>query len=605
MADSNTDTKSLVVAATDIVELIGRSVALKRQGKGYVGLCPFHQEKSPSFSVSPAKQMFYCYGCKAGGDIFKFVMLRDRVEFFAALKLLAEQAGIELARSSGGNQKSGERQALLEAHSLACGFFEKLLAHPEQGQAARAYLQTRSISAESVKRFQVGLAPDGWDGLLLSDVGRKFDPGLLATGGLVKTRENGGGFYDTFRNRLMFPIRDEQGRIIAFGGRRLLDTDNPKYLNSPETPLFSKSRSIFGLDLARQKIVETRTVVVVEGYTDVVMAHQCGVSNVVSILGTAMTEQHVSILRRFADRIVLLFDADTAGDVAVDRAVGLFLTQPIEIHIASMPPDVDPDEFLIEQGAEAFQKLLAGAPDALAYKWRQLVRQFGQSDDLTAQQKAVETYLQTLASARGSGSIDSLRWHAAISRVSKLTEVPVDELNRRFKATRMPKSRPAEAAATAPVPAPAPPERISGRGQAERWILGILLLEPNRWHRVQRTIGVTDFEHPDRRRLADLYWEHQRHEGEPVFNEFLGLLQDPALVELAVGAVDEVEALPDREQTLTDALGYFEQMRNSADSQKLVARLRRTTEEPLPEQEQVDLLTRLQAEARRPDLRRA
>src|SRR5213076_814120 len=210
--------------------------------------------------------------------------------------------------------------------------------HPQMGAAAREYLDQRGINAESVKRFQIGVALDAWDGLLRSPQVKKFPPGMLALAGLVKPRNNGDGYYDTFRNRLMFPIRDENGRVIAFGGRVMPGSEDPaKYLNSPETPLFSKGRSVFGLDVARHRVVETRTVAVVEGYTDVVMAHQYGASNVVSILGTAMTEQHVNLLRRFADRIVLLFDADTAGDMAVNRAVELFLTQPIEIAIASMP----------------------------------------------------------------------------------------------------------------------------------------------------------------------------------------------------------------------------------------------------------------------------
>src|SRR6185312_15599359 len=223
------------------------------------------------------------------------------------------------------------------------------------GEAARKYLAERGFNEQSIRRFQIGLAPDGWDGLLRSQVGRKFPPEQLLVGGLVKKREKGPGYYDTFRNRLMFPIRDEGGRVIAFGGRVMPGSQDPaKYLNSPETPLFSKSRCVFGLDLARQKMVETRTAVVVEGYTDVIVAHQFGVSNVVSPLGTALTEQHVTMLRRFADRVVLLFNPDIAGDLAVDRAVGLFLTQPIEIAIASIPDGVDPDEFLLQNGAEAF-----------------------------------------------------------------------------------------------------------------------------------------------------------------------------------------------------------------------------------------------------------
>ena len=610
----NADHKSQVVAAVDIVELIGRSVALKRRGKDYVGLCPFHQEKSPSFTVSPAKQMFYCYGCKAGGDVFKFVMLRDRVEFLDALKQLAQVAGIEMPKFGVSKQKSGERQVLLDAHSQACSFFERMLSDPERGAAGREYLKKRGIDADSVKRFQIGLAPDAWDGLLKSPVGKKFTPQQLALAGLVKARERGDGHYDTFRNRLMFPIRDENGRVIAFGGRVMPGSQDPaKYLNSPETPLFSKSRCIFGLDLARQKIVETRTAVVVEGYTDVVMAHQFGVSNVVSILGTAMTEPHVAVLRRFADKIVLLFDADTAGDLAVDRVVGLFLTQPVEIAIASMPPEVDPDEYLLAEGAEGFQQLLMTAPDALTYKWKQLDRQFRLSDgDLTAQQKAVEAYLETLAAARGVGPVDSLRWGSALARVSRLTNIPVDELNRRFRAKPAP-ARPARGApgkgqngaATAATP-PAPKKPLSARDVAERRILGCLLLQPERWQRVQLTIGVADFAAADSRRLAEIYWEHQRHEGEPVFSEFLGLLKDLPLVELAIAAVDEVEGLEGIDRTLADALAYLQRLRQSKEREELTSQLQRTSEQQTPssEAQQNDLLKQLFDRAKQPDLRR-
>ena len=657
---SGSDYKNQVLGAVDIVELIGQTVALKRAGKDYKGLCPFHQEKTGSFHVSPAKQFFYCYGCKVGGNAIDFVMKRDRVEFIDALRTLGEQAGIPMpTRGGAGNEKASERQVMLDACSAACAFFEKSLAHPEWGAAARGYLEKRGIGGESVKRFQVGLAVDAWDALLRSGVGRKFTPQQLAMAGLVKPRNTGEGYYDTFRNRLMFPIRDENGRVIAFGGRVMPGSQDPaKYLNSPETPLFSKGRSVFGLDLARQRIVETRTAVVVEGYTDVVVSHQYGVSNVVSVLGTAMTEQHVKTLMRFGDRIVLLFDADTAGDLAVDRAVGLFLTQPVEIAIASMPADVDPDEFLLEHGAEGFDKMLAGAADALTYKWKQLARRFNDSgNNLTGQQKAVEEYLKTLADARGSGPVDSNRWGMALARVSRLTEISVEELNRRFAP---PKNTPPQnqrgpgpngagpgraIGPSRPAVAAGPRKVLSAQDRAERWILGILLLEPRRWAQVQRTIGVTDFTDGTRRRLAEMYWQHQRDEGEPVFNEFLGLLRDsvpaagsaapvgpagetlpaggdggapgaadpghptggPApdeLIELAIGCVDEVEGLADVNVTLAEALAHFESTRRRREEQKLLPELRRTSEERSNEPAEVDLLKRLQEKARRPDLRR-
>lgn len=610
MSDSSNDGKAKVLQAVDIVELIGQAVKLRRRGTKYVGLCPFHQEKTPSFTVDPAKQFFYCHGCKAGGDVFSFVMKRDRVEFGEALQTLARHAGIDLPRFSGTKQNSSERQVLLEAHSAACGLFEKLLAHPQIGEAARAYLANRGFTAETIQKFQIGFVPAGWDTLLKSQAMKKFMPEQLFTAGLVKSREGNDGYYDTFRNRIMFPIRDEQGRIIAFGGRVMPGSDDPaKYLNSPETPLFAKGRCIYGIDFARQKVVETRSVAVVEGYTDVVMAHQYGATNVVSVLGTAMTEQHVAILRRFSDRIVLLFDADTAGDLAVNRAVELFLSQPVEIAIASMPDGVDPDEYLMQHGLQGFEKLLAEGQDALAYKWRQLLRNMGEKKDLTSQQKAVEDYLALLAGARGAGPVDPIRWGSILTRVSRLTEIPVDQLNGRFKVK---KKRPA-AQAAAPVgangnpgsPAAAPPKRAAtARDRAERWVMGALLAEPSRWSVVQVHVSPTDFGDADVRRLADVFWTRSRDESEPAFNDLLGLIDDEPGRQLAVSLLDEAQAMENMEQMLADAIGHLQQIQQRADQQKLVAELRQDSPDRTADVE-ADLLRKLIDKARQPDIRRA
>ncbi|HWE04207.1 MAG TPA: DNA primase [Tepidisphaeraceae bacterium] len=608
--------RTQVLGSIDIVELIGRTVTLKRRGKNYVGLCPFHQEKTGSFNVDSTRQFFHCFGCKASGNAIDFVMKRDRLEFIDALRMLGESLGLELPRGGGSKQKSGERQALFEMQSAAGAYFARSLEHPQAGQAAREYLKERGIEDGSIKRFQIGFAADGWDGLLRGAVGRKYPPEQLALGGLVKMRESGQGAYDTFRNRLMFPIRDDSGRVIAFGGRVMPGSADPaKYLNSPETPLFSKSRCVFGLDLAKQKIVESRTAVVVEGYTDVVMAHQFGASNVVSILGTAMTEQHVQMLRRFADRIVLLFDADTAGDTAVDRAVGLFLTQEVDIAVASMPDGVDPDEYLLAHGAESFNQLIAAGADALLYKWKQLLRRFNASgDSLTGQQKVVEEYLNVLAAARGSGPVDGIRWGMALTQVSRLTEIPVDQLNRRFKAPKQAGRRLSAPASSAPAQAesagepnmgyPAPPmppirRQLTAQERAERRLLGVLLVEPARWQNVQKHVHLDDFFDPLHRRLAETYWTHQQDEGEPVFNEFLGLLNDENLRELAVVAVEEVEALADPQGLVDASIGYFQETRRALEDRKLLSEVQRKK----PGQDE-DLLKKLQEQASKPNLRR-
>lgn len=459
---------------------------------------------------------------------------------------------------------------------------------------------------------------------------KSYAPAVLAAAGLVKTRESGAGFYDTFRNRLMFPIRDENGRVIAFGGRAMPGSDDKaKYLNSPETALFSKSRCLFGLDLARQKIVETRTVAVVEGYTDVVMAHQYGATNVVSPLGTALTASHVQILRRFAEKIVLLFDADTAGDTATNRAVELFLTQPVEIAIASMPAGIDPDEFLLQHGAEAFENVLKNAADALTYTWKQLIRTFNASgNDLTGQQKAVRQYLDLLAGARagesGDGPVDMLRWGSALARVSRLTEIPMDRLNRMF-----PLKKAGSSGNKKPVVSIAEPSDGSGderepaagvrlkqtgpldaRDRCERWILAILLNEPHRWAAIQRDVTVQHFTDESRRKLAELYWQHQRDEGEPVFSEFLGSLDDPELSDLAVSLIEESEMLKDVDERLKEAGEFLAGEKIRDEERKHLAELRRksssdadeTAGEALTDPD--DLLRKLQEKARKPDLRR-
>lgn len=642
MRHAGSDGKARVLQAVEIVELIGKSVKLTRRGKDYVGLCPFHQEKTPSFHVSPSRQVFYCHGCKQGGNAIDFVMKRDRMGFVDAMKQLAREFNIELPEFHGQTQDTSGRQVLLEAHSAACAFFEKSLAHPHIGAAARDYLESRGFSPISVRQFRIGLAPSGWDNLLRSDPMRKFSPEVLQLAGLIKPRHQGEGYYDTFRNRLMFPIRDELGRIIAFGGRVMPGSDDPaKYLNSPETPLFHKSRAVFGLDLARQRIVETRWVAIVEGYTDVIMAHQFGVTNVVSILGTALTEQHVALLRRFADRIVLLFDADTAGESAVNRAVELFLTQPVEIAIASLPKPLDPDEYLLKHGADAFSQLLEKADDALVFAWRRLSHRFQAEHDLTGQQKAVGQYLELLASARSAGPVDTLRWGAALGRVSRLTGIPTEELHRRFGRSR----RSSSSWAQVSVPGqskrdlPNAPKRVlTAQDQAERHILGLLLIEPGWWSDVQREITVDDFSDPRRKRLAEIYWEYQRDEGEPVFNQLLGLLgeldrlaaSDEAsvsevsvekathpeasnqssngLVSLAMELLEEAQSLPYPHKTLEDAIAYLKESQHRQQGRKLLAALRRSNAQVAEPSsgglDEVELLRKLQEQARKPDLRR-
>jgi len=296
-----------VIASVNIVDLIGRYVALKPKGKDFVGLCPFHDDHKPSFTVSPVKQIFKCFSCGAGGDAIKFMMRREQMTFPEAVENLADQVGVKLPKRRGDSAaKGGQRKALEQLARWAARTFRDAYEREDQGKTARDYVQSRDITEETAKKFGLGWAPDRWDYLTqAADADRCDTTGLIKIGLLVE--RDSGGCYDRFRQRLIFPVIDALGRVIAFGGRTLGD-DDAKYLNSPESVLFNKSRMLYGLHLAKDRIVKSRTAVVVEGYIDCVMAHQFGLSNVVATLGTALTPEHTRILARYAERIILVFD---------------------------------------------------------------------------------------------------------------------------------------------------------------------------------------------------------------------------------------------------------------------------------------------------------
>ena len=586
---AGSDLKTQILQATDIVELIGQTVALKRRGKNFVGLCPFHQEKTGSFNVSPQRQFFHCFGCKASGNAIDFVMKRDRLEFVDAMRTLAERAGIAWVRRGADSEKAGERQQLFEAHSAACGLFENFFSHPQSGAAARQYLEQRGFSPQTLKQFRVGVAPDLWDAMLKSPAMRRFAPELLALGGLIKPRDNGGGFYDTFRARIIFPIMEEsQARVIAFGGRVMPGTDNPaKYLNSPETPLFSKSRVMFGLNFARQRMLETGVAIIMEGYTDVMMAHQFGVSNAVSIMGTALTEQHIKALKRFdVGKVVFLFDGDEAGHRAVDRSIELLLTQEMDFAVGQLPQEMDPDEYLLAHGKDAFERqVIAEARDVLSYKWAQLDRLYADSaGNLTAQNKAVESYLDLISRAREAGPIDPMRWGAIVARVSRLTGMPMDEIHRRFTRRR---AVPAAEGVQAGQPVASPEKRkTTAQELAERQLLGILLREPHRWHQVKFDVHPEELTNPAHRRLAELYWQHQQDIGEPQFAEFLSDLSESSVKELAVELMQEAEELEQLEQTLSGAMAFLQEERERRKAQKQKADMLRINQQGISPEEQ-------------------
>ena len=355
-----------VVASSDIVEIIGGYFPLKRAGTSWRALCPFHREKSPSFHVSPQKQAYYCFGCGAGGSVFKFVMEYERVDFATAVRRLAQKAGItiiEEASAPGDDKRRELRGRLLEVHKLAADWFQANLLRSPSGAAARDYLKSRAINSDIAKNWHLGYAPDSRDALLKHARAAGFKDHELRASGLFHGGEDK-PLADRFRQRLMFPIRNDYGEVIAFSGRVLPPSEDPaKYVNSPETPLFSKGRALYGLDKARRPLADAGLAVVCEGQLDLIRVFESGLQNVVAPQGTAFTPAQARLLKRYADTAVLCFDSDRAGRTAVERSLPILLTAGFGVRVAPLPAGEDPDSLIRKNGAEAFRQLVDSAPD--------------------------------------------------------------------------------------------------------------------------------------------------------------------------------------------------------------------------------------------------
>jgi len=378
-------TAERVKQQADIVRVVGEYVRLKKTGKDFSGLCPFHQEKTPSFTVSPIKQIFYCFGCGKGGDIFNFVMEMERCEFPDALRLVAEKCGISIPKpkpsSPAERSQSSVRTTLVEMHREAQTFFVNQLQGTAEGKLARAYLEDRGMDKATIDRFGIGYAPSGGD-LLVRHLKGKYAEKLLAESGLVSREQNGTRLFDRFRRRITFPIANESGKIIAFGCRALGD-DQPKYLNSPETPIYSKSNVLYHLDRAKEALRRSDFAVLVEGYMDAIAVARAGVSNVVASCGTSLAEPQIKLLGRFTKRVIVNYDPDTAGQAATERSIAILLEQDFEVRVLALPGKADPDKFIREQGADAYLKLIKESPPYVDY----LIARARQMDMSTAEGK--------------------------------------------------------------------------------------------------------------------------------------------------------------------------------------------------------------------------
>jgi DNA primase len=370
-----------VRTANDIVSLVSQYVPLKPSGASFKGLCPFHNEKTPSFHVNPERQIFHCFGCSEGGDAFKFLMLYEKLSFIEAVAQLASRVGLELPRRSGRESKreDEERSLLLRLHEEAASFYTSQLAATPDGARALAYLRKRGLGDETIREYGFGYAPGGWTALLEQLTRRGARPDQVERAGLAIPRKSGSGYYDRFRERIMIPIRSESGKIVAFGGR-ILGQGEPKYLNSPESPVYNKSTLLYGFHKAKEAIRKTGFAILMEGYLDCLQAYQAGFGQAVACCGTSLTKGHARLLRRYTDRVVVNFDPDDAGARAARRSLDLLLEEGFDVRVLTLPGGRDPDGFLLEEGPDAYRKLLEGAPSFVDFLIAEAGKRYDVSD---------------------------------------------------------------------------------------------------------------------------------------------------------------------------------------------------------------------------------
>lgn len=502
---------SQVQQATDIVDVVGQYVALKKRGKEFVGLCPFHEDHRPSMYVSPAKQIYKCFACGAGGSVFQFLMGLQKVTFPESVRQLAQRAGITLPQESSGSgtERGLSGETLIKLTTFAARFFRDRLGS-EEGASALEYAHSRQLSDESIKRFGLGYAPDRWESLRSAAIGAGFSDRQLTAAGLVVQRDDG-STYDRFRNRLIFPIFDVTGRVIAFGGRAMSADERAKYLNSPETVLFDKSANLYGLNWSHRVIAQAGKAVIVEGYLDALMLIQAGIENVAATLGTSLTERHVRLLGRYAREVSLVFDSDTAGQAAAERAIEIFLAQRLHVRVAAVPDAEiagqavkDPCDYVIAAGPDAVRKLLADAPDALGFAWSRRADAYRRAGTLPEKRVILEEFLQLLVSSSAYGSIDALREGLLIGQVAELVGLsPADVTGHMHRLSR----RIRRSVAGLAEEADATSANAGGAGvRAERWLLGALINEPELFESLHDSISPEMFAEPLLKNIAEHLW---------------------------------------------------------------------------------------------------
>ena len=547
----DSDTKERVRAATDLVDLVGARLELRRQGRNYVALCPWHSDRRPSLQINAEKQIWKCWVCDIGGDAFNWVMQDEGISFPEAMQKLAERAGINLETTTGkfkSRTSPDEKASLYKVMNWASELYHKFLFDNDGGDVARKYLADRGLSNDCVKQFQVGLAPESWSFLLDRAQRDGFSSNILEAAGLVIKRDRG-GHYDRFRNRVIFPIRDREKRVIAFGGRVLPGSEEgAKYINSPETKLFTKSQQLYGLDVAGIPIRQLKQAVVMEGYTDVMFAHQCGINNAVAVLGTALGAAHLKILQRQnCDQVVLLLDGDEAGQRRSDEVLELFLGAQMDVRVMTLPNGLDPADYLKEFGGEQLRELIAKSVDALEFKMRRVSTGFDPLLDTHRANAAMEEMISLLAKVPHSGLLThesfKMRQDQILNRMSRQFGVPEGSLRERLKSLREKQSKLIRRPEAESVAQPAKRLlRPSDLSPLERELLELIIVSPLVAPVALERVQPDWLQCDAARQMLDAYQELEFAGQSLDFESVLIALEDPSLKSLLVTLHEQANA---------------------------------------------------------------
>ena len=610
------DVKDRVKQATNIVDLISRSINLRRKGKDYVGLCPWHPDKRPSFTVNPVRQRYSCWVCNLHGDVFDFTMKMEAVDFRGALEILAQAAGIELAQR-GPKTAPGSpdhKPTLFDAMKWVEEQYHQCLLNSNEALPVREYLQDRGITQESIEKFRVGFAPLAWTWLVDRVRHSKFTPKHLEACGLVLMNSRG-SWHERFRGRVLFPIRDTQDRCIALGGRvvpGIYGTEEEpkgKYYNSTETRLFSKSDNLYGLDIARKAVQESRKLTVVEGYTDVIAAHQAGASNVVAALGTALNERHIRLIKRFADTITLVLDGDDAGQRRTNEVLDLFVTSDVDLRILTLPEGMDPFDLCMKEGGEAFQNMVNAAPDAISHRIQTETAGIDLLNQTHAATRALNNILTTLAGIPAgeiaSSAAKQLREQQLIGRLSRQFQIDSNNILNRLNEIRN-SIRPRQQYSDASMSAGHAPQittfdfaTFDGK---ERELLQLLILYPSLLDTAVEKVSPDQFSQGPLQaiyRIMDDFY----HDGREVGHDSLMLeVQDPVLRNIISRLYEEAEKKKENEpgdstsfgldanQQFDSVLAAFENVVFDNDRKATVSRLQQKV---LDKQEELAALEEL------------